>query len=562
MASQSVTDFLRQLRNLVQHRFPVEATDAQLLERFLTGRDEAAFAALVQRHGPMVLAVCRHLLRDAHEVEDAFQAVFLVLVRKAGSLDRRELLANWLYGVAYRVAVRARATRCRRVSREKLGVDMRTVKGEDTSPGPELEAVLHEEVNRLPPKFRSPVVLCYLQGKTRDEAAHQLGCSCGAVKGRLERARDLLRARLVRRGFDLSVVTISTALAHQAANAAVPAALAHVTVKAALSVNVGTALVSGGFSAPAAALATAILEAETGVKAGLLALMLPKIVKWMLVATCVMLGLGSLWPLVAHVAKLEKQRQTVEELGQLSQAIAAFKVKYAVANIPSRVRLCKNRGDYDPRNRLDTDSVNYLCAVWGHLDWRKPIDWSGGDQDFTSAVLEGDQCLVFFLGGIPTGQGGQRRCAGFSTNPLDPTYRNPTDPAEERVLFFDFDPARLVSVHGNPFYSFLDPFRQTPYAYFSSYKYANGYNRYYPDPGGSDCALLGVWPYAEAWGDKTPRYRNPNTYQIISAGADGKFGPGTVPPDGQTRPPAAGMAQEGRDDLTNFSDTPLGTFDR
>jgi RNA polymerase sigma factor (sigma-70 family) len=556
MASQSVTDFLRQLRNLVPHRVPAEATDAQLLERFLTSRDEAAFAVLVQRHGPMVLAVCRRLLHDAHEVEDAFQAVFLILVRKADSLDRRELLANWLYGVAYRVAVRARATRCRRGSREKLGVDMETVKGEDASPGPELDAILHEEVDRLPPKFRSPVVLCYLQGKTREEAAHELGCSGGAVKGRLERARDLLRVRLVRRGFDLSAITVSTALAHQAANAAVPATLAHATVKAALSVHAGMALVSAGLSAPAAALATAILETETGVQVSSTALMLLKIVKLMLIVTCVMLGLGLLWPLVAHVAKVEKQQKTIKELGLLSQAIASFKVKFNVDYIPSRIYLGQKQSDFNMGNKLQADSWSYLNRVWPRLNWSKPIDWSGGDKEFTSAVLEGDQCLVFFLGGIPDSQGGQRRCAGFSTNPT-----NPTDLAGDRVCFFDFDPARLISVHGNAFYSFLDPFRQQPYAYFSSYKTANGYNRYYLDPGGNDCALLGVWPYAEVWGDQ-PRYQKPNSYQIISAGVDGKFGSGTVPPDGQTWPPATDMAPEGRDDLANFSDKPLGVVDR
>src|SRR5262245_49406667 len=208
-------------------------TDSQLLERFVRRRDEAAFAALVARHGPMVLAVCRHLLPSAHDVEDAFQATFLVLVRRAADIQRRELLGNWLYGVAHRVATRARTQAAQRRTHGGQGIDM-VAAAADEGPGQDVQPVLHEEINRLAAKYRTPVVLCYLQGKTNEEAAQELGCPVGTVKGRLARARDLLRARLTRRGLALSTGLVAAALGQNTAPAAVPVLLGDATVRAAM----------------------------------------------------------------------------------------------------------------------------------------------------------------------------------------------------------------------------------------------------------------------------------------------------------------------------------------
>jgi RNA polymerase sigma factor (sigma-70 family) len=151
-------------------------TEGQLLDRFASGRDESAFEALVERHGPMVLGVCRQLLRDPNDVDDAFQATFLVLVRKAGSLRQQELLGNWLYGVAYRVALRGRFGRGRakcqadwHVEDQDLGDDSRCERSETLAESvvrTEQYPLIHEEVNRLPLKYRSPVVLCYFEGLT------------------------------------------------------------------------------------------------------------------------------------------------------------------------------------------------------------------------------------------------------------------------------------------------------------------------------------------------------------------------------------------------------------
>jgi RNA polymerase sigma factor (sigma-70 family) len=181
-------------------------TDAELLGRFASEQDEAAFASLLHRHGSMVWAVCRRLLRDSPDAEDAFQATFLVLVRKASSIRRPTLLCNWLYGVAYRVALKARAGVVkRRQQRKEVG----DIPANDTTPDPiwaDLRPVLDAEIQRLPAKYLAPFILCYLEGKTNEEAARLLGCPKGTVLSRLARARKRLRFRLERRGITLSLL--------------------------------------------------------------------------------------------------------------------------------------------------------------------------------------------------------------------------------------------------------------------------------------------------------------------------------------------------------------------
>jgi RNA polymerase sigma factor (sigma-70 family) len=176
-----------------------EQTDSQLLKRFAGQRDPVAFAALVRRHGPMVLAVCRRVLCSAHDADDAFQATFLVLVRKAGAIARPELLGNWLYGVAYRVAVKARANAARRSEHEKRAPVKAWVDPVMEATAREERSVLDAELHHMPEQYRAPLVLCYLEGKTNAEAARMLGWPTGSISGRLARARELLRKRLVRR---------------------------------------------------------------------------------------------------------------------------------------------------------------------------------------------------------------------------------------------------------------------------------------------------------------------------------------------------------------------------
>jgi RNA polymerase sigma factor (sigma-70 family) len=224
-----------------------EPPDGFLLRRFSESRDPAAFEALVRRHGPMVQGVCRRVLGDAHSAEDAFQATFLVLVRKLESLRKPDQLANWLYGVAVRVARKARLKEAIRVKREKQRSDIMPPQTDSHEvEWRELAAVLDEELSQIPEKYRAPLVLCYLGGKTNAEAAEKLGLPAGSMSTLLARAREILRRRLKRRGVTLSATLLAVLLAQNAAQAAVPATLVSQTAKlaAAYATNSATAGVS------------------------------------------------------------------------------------------------------------------------------------------------------------------------------------------------------------------------------------------------------------------------------------------------------------------------------
>jgi RNA polymerase sigma factor (sigma-70 family) len=223
---------LGRLRRIAATSETDDQADRALLRRFAHYRDEIAFEALLRRHGPMVLGVCRRILGNFHAAEDAFQATFLLLVRKSRGLGVRGTLAGWLFTVARHAALRARADAQQRREREGQ-VPARVVQPEDPCVQ-ELRPLLDEEISRLPDKFRSPLVLCYLEGLTNEEAARQLGCPTGTVLSRLARARARLRGRLTRRGLALSALTIAGLLPAAAAPAALSAALLADTVRAAI----------------------------------------------------------------------------------------------------------------------------------------------------------------------------------------------------------------------------------------------------------------------------------------------------------------------------------------
>jgi RNA polymerase sigma factor (sigma-70 family) len=251
MAERSLPTLLRCLRRLADAPGSGTLTDGQLLERFVTSRDEAAFELLVWRHGPMVLSVCRRLLPCAQDAEDAFQAAFFVLARKATSITRREGVGGWLYRVAYRAALRARAGAARLARHEQPAVDLDTAEAPADVPRSDLRPVLDEEINRLPEKYRLAVVLCYLEGKTNQEAAQHLGCPEGTVASRLARGRERLRTRLTRRGVTLSVAALAAVLSRKAASAAPAPALVKTTAQAALAFAV-SGVAPGAVPAPAA----------------------------------------------------------------------------------------------------------------------------------------------------------------------------------------------------------------------------------------------------------------------------------------------------------------------
>jgi RNA polymerase sigma factor (sigma-70 family) len=206
------------------------SSDAELLARFADQHDEAAFEALLRRHGPLVWSVCRRVLGEEYAAEDAFQATFLVLVRKARSVSKQASIRSWLHGVALRVSLRAR-------QQEQL----RRRRDQETPSRPpgdatwrDVRPILDEEIQRLPEKYRLPIIICYLEGQTNDEAARLLNCPRGTIATRLARARERLRSRLLRRGVTLSAETLATMLTDNAVSAAVPPLLLAQTAKVAL----------------------------------------------------------------------------------------------------------------------------------------------------------------------------------------------------------------------------------------------------------------------------------------------------------------------------------------
>jgi RNA polymerase sigma factor (sigma-70 family) len=258
MASGQLDTFFQHLRRVVVPRAAPELTDAQLWERFVRSRDEAAFELLLWRHGPMVFQVCLRVLRRHHDAEDAFQATFLTLARKAGAIGRTESVGSWLYKVAYRIALRAgAATPARQLPESPLP--------DRSAPEPvldvlsrEMQSAVDEEVNRLPDKYRIAFVMCHLEGRTITAAAQTLGCPPATVGTRLARARQLLRRRLARRGFE-AVPTLSLL-------PVLPAAMVSATIRAALFGTAAEAAAAGMISAHVAALAKRALRTMPSIK--------------------------------------------------------------------------------------------------------------------------------------------------------------------------------------------------------------------------------------------------------------------------------------------------------
>jgi RNA polymerase sigma-70 factor (ECF subfamily) len=260
-------------------------SDGELLEWFVERQQEAAIAVLVRRHGPMVLSVSRRVLRHSHDADDAFQATFLVLAKKAHRLGRPESLANWLYGVAYRTALHSRQRAARRREREREAAKMIAPGSDPQSESEELRRILDEELHRLPEKYRAPLVLCYLEGKTDEEAARLLRWPISSMSHRLARGRDLLCERMESRLAGLSILLPTIFLADHLQPAVVPIFLARMTARTATMLARGKMVAAGNISLSVRVLMEATLLS--------LALGLWKLLLTIFLLSALLLGLGA-----------------------------------------------------------------------------------------------------------------------------------------------------------------------------------------------------------------------------------------------------------------------------
>jgi RNA polymerase sigma factor (sigma-70 family) len=349
-------------------------TDGQLLEQFTAAGGEVAelaLSALIERHGPMVLGVCRSVLRNPHEADDAFQATFLVFVRRAGSLWVRDSLGPWLHQVAYRVASCAHAAATRRRRHERRAAELAgvSVREEDCD---DLGDVLHDEVNRLPWGCRSAVVLCYFEGLSPEQAARQLGCPVGTVQSRLARGRERLRSRLTRRGLAPAQSSLVAALAAEASPVALPPpALVEATIRAAVRPGTISAAVSGS-----------VLKLTQGVLRSMLLFQVRTVAASIITIAALAAGAGAMLQqapaprpgpnldqiraeLGAQPADLADQTQPPAETGPPPQDldwknVGLFEKQQVIAQLAAQ-----SKGNYD---KIKTWQGSYAYVLRQHLD--------------------------------------------------------------------------------------------------------------------------------------------------------------------------------------------------
>jgi RNA polymerase sigma factor (sigma-70 family) len=381
MATGPMSEVIQHLRRSELLRPGAGLTDGQLLEDYVGHRNEAALAALLLRHGPMVWGVCRRILRHHQDAEDAFQATFLVLLRKAASITARELLANWLYGVAHQTARKARARAARRMERERQVVDMPEPAVGEHDLQEDLRPVLDMGLSRLPDKYRCVVVLCDLEGKTRKEAAGELGVPEGTVAGRLARARVLLARRLARCGLALPGTALATLLAQQAASASVPTALVSATIQSANLWGTGQTAASAALSVDVVALTEGVLQAMVLNK-------MKNIIRILIVGCLIVLGVGVLG---YHRAPGKPEEQPARQPGLPSGRSLPPEV---VGRLGVRTTEALSRGGERPTLRhagmlsVDNDRVVNMRNDWtGEVTQVAEIK----DGDMTRPLRSGDK---------------------------------------------------------------------------------------------------------------------------------------------------------------------------
>ncbi|GIW80058.1 MAG: hypothetical protein KatS3mg105_1865 [Gemmatales bacterium] len=383
-----------------------EPSDSELLHRYREGKDESAFATLVRRHGTMVFRVARSVISDPETAEDVFQAAFLVLMQKASSIRKQKSIASWLYGVAYRIALNARMKTMRRRRHETLLAEV-PEPAEQSATSHDPEPVLMEELNRLPDKYRTPLLLCYFNGKTNEETAKALGWPSGTVKGRLARARRVLRARLQKRGFALSSTALLAVL--QGQSTVLSAELVRRTVQAigACLLRTGSATLSPG----AQALAHQAMRQI-----------------WLAKCRAVCLALAGIIAVAGGVAGVVGRTPTTEPTATLSQSAFLLRIKplgelppQLYQGIPTAVGLSRDRKSLFVLDRWH-DGAQLLVQ---NLASGKTIDRISLDAGFRCAVANGRYVVVVY-GRDDTKECKVRIHDPVSLKPVDEISYNPS----------------------------------------------------------------------------------------------------------------------------------------
>jgi RNA polymerase sigma factor (sigma-70 family) len=364
-----MNEVLRRFRKAALRCDGAGLTDKQLLECFLSQKDEAAFEALVRRHGRMVLGVCRRVLSNHHDAEDAFQATFLVLARKAASVGS---LAPWLHGVAYRTALRVRTMNARRRAHEREARNLPRPEIQTDDGWQELLPLVDQELDHLPERYRVAVVLCDLEGMTRRDAARQLGVPEGTLSGRLTRARRLLARRLARYGLSLSGGALATTLAAKTASAGVTTALAASTAR-------GAVLVANR-SVPAGAVPAQVVALTEGVMKTMLLTKLKAVVA---VALVVFLGAGAVGltyrTSAAEPAQPGAGRPLADELDELRLEVEALRkglqaTRDRVSSLEAEVQGLQGKRSFQGAGQeLRTPSQPYRQAVESYAHWEQTM---------------------------------------------------------------------------------------------------------------------------------------------------------------------------------------------
>lgn len=404
-----MTTLLPCLRRIAQEDIP----DAELLRAFLVDRDERAFTTIVRRHGPMVLGVCQRVLRDPHDAEDACQATFLVLVRKGQSLRQPEQLASWLYGVAYRTALDSRRPPGRQLSEAELAGRMREEPIAELV-WQELRLILDEELQRLPARYRLPLVLCFLEGKSNRAAARLLGWPEGTIATRIFKAKQLLRQQLTRRGLTLSAGVVSAALTQGLAVGSMPPLLVSSTVKAALLLQAGGTL-AGVLSIKVIALMEGTVQAMLWTK-----------MKLMAVVVLVAVGTGTM---VFQASGQQKGGNSQEDLRRRVQEMRAER-----ETLKQRLQAVEDRIQQSEKG-LNTDQEKALAALNAALNqvrrsFQAEATKKQSLQELNDATKRLEAVVKKLQGNVPL--------AATSSE---------QDPAKQ-LITFALDPKSLVEVTG------------------------------------------------------------------------------------------------------------------